>query len=61
VDAILEGARTEKIGDGKMFVSSLEEVVRIRNGGIGKAAVLAEHKQVRRPGAPSLLMLIFST
>lgn len=39
VDAILEGARTGKIGDGKVFVSSLEEVVRIRNGEIGKAAV----------------------
>jgi len=39
VDAILEGARTGKIGDGKVFVSSLDEVVRIRNGEIGKAAV----------------------
>jgi nitrogen regulatory protein P-II 2 len=39
IEAILEGARTGKIGDGKVFVSSLDEVVRIRSGEIGKAAV----------------------
>lgn len=39
VEAIVEGARTGKIGDGKVFVSSLEEVARIRSGEIGKAAV----------------------
>ncbi len=30
VEAILEGARTGVIGDGKIFVSSLDEVIRIR-------------------------------
>jgi nitrogen regulatory protein P-II 1 len=32
VDAILKTARTGKFGDGKVFVSSLEEIVRIRTG-----------------------------
>ena len=39
VDAIVGGARTGKIGDGKIFVTSVDEVVRIRTGEIGKAAV----------------------
>jgi nitrogen regulatory protein PII len=39
IDAIVEGARTGKIGDGKGMVTSVEEVVRIRTGEIGKAAV----------------------
>jgi nitrogen regulatory protein P-II 1 len=39
IDAIVEGARTGKIGDGKVMVTSVEEVVRIRTGEIGKAAV----------------------
>ena len=32
VDAIVKTARTGKFGDGKVFVSSLEEIVRIRTG-----------------------------
>jgi nitrogen regulatory protein P-II 1 len=39
VDAIIKGARTGKIGDGKIVVTSIEEVIRIRTGEIGKAAV----------------------
>jgi nitrogen regulatory protein P-II 1 len=39
VDAILKAARTGKFGDGKIFVSALEEVVRIRTGERGPAAV----------------------
>ena len=39
VDAIIKGARTGKIGDGKIVVTSIDEVVRIRTGEIGKAAV----------------------
>ncbi|HEY6182102.1 MAG TPA: P-II family nitrogen regulator [Terriglobales bacterium] len=38
IDAIIAAARTGKIGDGKIFVSALEEVVRIRTGEIGVAA-----------------------
>jgi nitrogen regulatory protein PII len=38
LDAIIQGARTGQIGDGKIFVSALEEVVRIRTGEIGVAA-----------------------
>jgi len=37
--AIAEGARTGKIGDGKIFVTALEEVVRIRTGDRGEAAL----------------------
>jgi nitrogen regulatory protein P-II 1 len=39
VEAILEGARTGRIGDGKIFVTSVEEVIRIRTGERGTAAV----------------------
>ena len=39
ITAISEGARTGKIGDGKIFVSPIEEVIRIRTGERGSEAV----------------------
>ncbi|OWY37619.1 transcriptional regulator [Xenophilus sp. AP218F] len=39
VEAIEKSARTGKIGDGKIFVYELEQVVRIRTGETGSAAV----------------------
>ena len=39
IDAIVAGARTGKIGDGKIFVSNLENVIRIRTGESGDGAV----------------------
>ncbi|MGH7841211.1 MAG: P-II family nitrogen regulator [Candidatus Binataceae bacterium] len=39
VKAISENARTGKIGDGKIFVSSLDDVVRIRTGEHGRDAI----------------------
>ena len=39
LDAITEGARTGEIGDGKIFVLSLEECLRIRTGETGSAAI----------------------
>jgi nitrogen regulatory protein PII len=39
LEAITEGARTGKIGDGKLFVTALEEVIRIRTGDRGEAAL----------------------
>jgi nitrogen regulatory protein P-II 1 len=39
VDAICEGARTGEVGDGKIFVVSLDQVVRIRTGETDEAAV----------------------
>ena len=39
VDAIIQAAKTGKIGDGKIFVSSIEEAVRIRTDEKGDAAV----------------------
>ena len=39
IEAITNTARTGKIGDGKIFVSNLEEVVRIRTGETGAEAV----------------------
>ena len=39
VDAIVKAARTGKIGDGKIFVASVEQVIRIRTGETGEAAV----------------------
>ncbi len=39
IDAIVEGAKTGKIGDGKIFVVSLERCVRIRTGEEGHEAI----------------------
>lgn len=39
IEAITNAARTGKIGDGKIFVTSVERVVRIRTGEEGAAAV----------------------
>ena len=39
VEAIIRAARTGKIGDGKIFVTTVEQVVRIRTGETGKEAV----------------------
>jgi nitrogen regulatory protein P-II 1 len=39
LDAIVKAARTSKIGDGKIFVSSVEQVIRIRTGETGEDAV----------------------
>jgi nitrogen regulatory protein P-II 1 len=39
VEAIMRAARTDKIGDGKIFVSTIEEAIRIRTGERGADAV----------------------
>jgi nitrogen regulatory protein P-II 2 len=39
IEAVESAARTGKIGDGKVFVSTLEQVVRIRTGETGKDAL----------------------
>ncbi|PKO73638.1 MAG: transcriptional regulator [Betaproteobacteria bacterium HGW-Betaproteobacteria-17] len=39
MEAITTAARTGKIGDGKIFVSNMEQVVRIRTGESGEAAI----------------------
>ena len=39
IEAIEGSARTGKIGDGKIFVSALEQVIRIRTGETGKDAL----------------------
>ena len=39
VETIIKGAKTGKIGDGKVFVVPLEEVVRIRTDERGEAAI----------------------
>jgi nitrogen regulatory protein P-II 1 len=39
IDAITNAARTGKIGDGKIFVTSVEEVIRIRTGEKGAEAI----------------------
>ncbi len=38
-DAIVEAARTGEVGDGKIFVSPVEDVVRIRTGEAGESAI----------------------
>ena len=39
IDAILEAARTDKVGDGKIFVTPIDHAVRIRTGEIGEDAL----------------------
>jgi nitrogen regulatory protein P-II 1 len=39
IEAIVKAARTGKIGDGKIFVSTVEHVMRIRTGETGDAAI----------------------
>ena len=39
VEAIIKAARTGKIGDGKIFVTAVEQVVRIRTGETNEAAI----------------------
>jgi len=39
IDAIVKAAHTGKIGDGKIFVTAVEQVIRIRTGETGESAV----------------------
>ena len=39
IQAIVDAAKTEKIGDGKIFVSSVEQTIRIRTGETGSDAL----------------------
>jgi nitrogen regulatory protein PII len=39
IEAVIQAANTGKIGDGKIFVTSVEQVVRIRTGEIGDEAL----------------------
>jgi nitrogen regulatory protein P-II 1 len=39
IEVVVKAARTGKIGDGKIFITSVEQVVRIRTGESGEAAV----------------------
>ena len=46
VDAILKSARTGKIGDGKIFVSDVEQVIRIRTGEVDEAGERVARQEV---------------
>ncbi len=39
IDSILQAARTGRIGDGKIFVSTVEEAIRVRTGERGSEAI----------------------
>ena len=39
IDAIIKAARTGKIGDGKIFITTVEQVIRIRTGETDEAAI----------------------
>ncbi|MCI0481612.1 MAG: P-II family nitrogen regulator, partial [Candidatus Dadabacteria bacterium] len=39
IDAIMDSAKTGKIGDGKIFIIPMEEVIRIRTGERGEDAL----------------------
>ena len=39
IDAILAAAKTDKIGDGKVFVSTIDKAIRIRTGETGSEAI----------------------
>src|SRR6185436_12727990 len=49
IDAIIKGARTGEVGDGKIFVQPIERVIRIRTGEQDNAALTAVNAaQVQR-------------
>ena len=39
VESIIKAARTGKIGDGKIFISNVDQVIRIRTGETNEAAI----------------------
>lgn len=39
IDALVKAARTGRIGDGKIFVSNIEQVIRIRTGELDESAI----------------------
>ncbi|MFY9254450.1 MAG: P-II family nitrogen regulator [Fuerstiella sp.] len=39
VDAIVNSARTGQVGDGKIFISNIEKIVRIRTGEVDESAI----------------------
>ena len=39
IEAIIEAAKTDKIGDGKIFVSDVSQAIRIRTGEVGEEAL----------------------
>ena len=39
IEAIIKAAHTGKIGDGKIFVTTVEQVIRIRTGETGESAI----------------------
>lgn len=39
VEAIIKSAKTDKVGDGKIFISELTQVIRIRTGESGSSAI----------------------
>ncbi len=39
IDAIMHSANTGKVGDGKIFVTNLEQVIRLRTGEVGEDAL----------------------
>ncbi|HNO10523.1 MAG TPA: P-II family nitrogen regulator, partial [bacterium] len=39
IDMIIDRAKTDQVGDGKIFVTNLEEVIRIRTGESGEEAI----------------------
>ena len=55
IDALVEAARTDKVGDGKIFVTPLDHAVRIRTGEIdhvpfdGELAELPHHRHAGLP------------
>jgi nitrogen regulatory protein P-II 1 len=49
IDAIVKAARTGEVGDGKIFVQSIERAIRIRTGDEDRAAVTPVPKKVKEP------------
>lgn len=53
IAAIVRGARTEEVGDGKIFVQPLEQVIRIRTGEQDLAALTPVNQTKLTPGGES--------
>ena len=55
VSTIADVARTGRIGDGKIFVSSIEEALRVRTGEIGDSALIGGPDVRRVPNCSTLV------
>ena len=60
IEAMLESAQTGKIGDGKIFVSTVEEVIRIRTNERGEEAISSSFYSIDRESGRSESAIVYN-